>query len=304
MLDIRGLVAATFTPLKADGSLALDRIGGFVDDLIRKGIAGLYVVGSTGEGVSLTTEERRAVAAEFVQAAGGRVPVIIQVGHNSVAEAAGLARHAAEVGATAISAAPPSYFPMDSIDQLVACIEPITAAADVPFYYYHIPVRTGVEVDLVELFERVDRIPSFAGVKFTSPRVFDFQAARAAAGDRFELMYGCDEMLLSALVVGAKAAVGTTYNFIGSHYQNIIADYEAGDLDSAADRQGQAVALIRILNSHGGLPLMKALLARLGFDYGPVRPPFSTYSDRQVQVAMDLIVAKGLDTILDSTAED
>ena len=300
MLGIRGLVAATFTPFNADGELALEQVGPMVDDLIRRRIAGLYVVGSTGEGVSLTTDERQQVAAEFVNAAGGRVPVIVQVGHNSVREAAGLARHAARIGSTAISAAPPSYFPITSADQLVDCIEPIAAAApELPFYYYHIPTRTGVNIDLVELFEKVEHIPSFMGVKFTSPEIATFQAAQAAAGDRFELFYGCDEMLLSALAVGARAAVGSTYNIAGGLNHRILAAFERGDLEQAARYQAQSVELVRVILRWGALGAQKALMAQLGFDCGPTRPPLRTLSPDDVQRMLGELEEKGLTDLLD-----
>ena len=107
-MRLRGLIAAGFTPLHADGSLDLDRIGPMVEQLLDDGVEGIYAVGSTGEGVSLTTAERREVAAAYVSAVGGRCPVVIQVGHNSLAEARGLAAHARRIGATAISATPPT----------------------------------------------------------------------------------------------------------------------------------------------------------------------------------------------------
>ena len=91
---LRGLIAATYTPLHADGQLNLDRIAKLVDHLLADRVDGLYVCGSTGEGMSLSSDERRSVAQTFVEAAAGRVPVIVQVGHNSLAEARELAAHA------------------------------------------------------------------------------------------------------------------------------------------------------------------------------------------------------------------
>lgn len=87
---LTGLVAATFTPLSADGSLDLDRIPAVVDHLERDGVSALYVLGSTGEGVSLTTQERMAVAKAYTEAARGRLPVVVQVGYNSLADARAL----------------------------------------------------------------------------------------------------------------------------------------------------------------------------------------------------------------------
>ena len=91
-LPLRGLVAATFTPFRADGTINLPRIKPVIDAVIAQGATGLYVCGSTGEGPLLSTAERMLVAEATVKAAAGRVPVVIQVGHNSIVEARGLAR--------------------------------------------------------------------------------------------------------------------------------------------------------------------------------------------------------------------
>ena len=132
-----GLIAATYTPLRSNGSLNLDRVPPLVEHLLGDGVGGLYVCGSTGEGVSLTGDERRAVAEAYTAAAAGRVAVIVQVGHNSLAEARSLAEHAQQIGADAISATCPSYFKISTAELLVDCMaEAAAGAPDLPFYYY------------------------------------------------------------------------------------------------------------------------------------------------------------------------
>ncbi len=157
-LKITGLVPAVFTPMHEDGSLNLTMVPVMVEHLLAQGASGLYVNGSTGEGVSLTSSERIAVAEAYVQAAGGRVPVIIQVGHNSLAEARALAAHAQAIGADAISATPPSYFKPGTLDALVDCMAQVSAGAHrLPFYYYHIPSVTGVDLDMVDFLALAGR---------------------------------------------------------------------------------------------------------------------------------------------------
>ena len=87
-MHLSGLIAATFTPMRPDGSLNLAMAKPIVDHLIHSGVSGLYVCGSTGEGPLLTTDERKETAAAYVEAAAGRLPVVVQVGHSSVVEAA------------------------------------------------------------------------------------------------------------------------------------------------------------------------------------------------------------------------
>ena len=221
---ITGLVPATFTPFNADGSLKLALVEPMVEQLIGDGVTGLYVCGSTGEGISLTREERMATTAAFVAATRGRIPIVVQVGHNSIAEARLLAAHAQEVGADAISATPPSYFKPPTLAALIDCMAEIAAAApELPFYYYHIPGMTGVTPNIAALLrEGKPRIPTLVGVKFSHTAVFDMQAALAVEDGRYNLLFGSDEMLLSGLCGGAHGAVGSTYNFAAPLFNRII----------------------------------------------------------------------------------
>lgn len=280
---LSGLVAATFTPFRSDGSLHLARIKPMIDAVIAQGAAGLYVCGSTGEGPLLTTEERRLVAAASVRAAAGRVPVVVQVGHNSVEEARGLAAHAQQIGADAISATPPGYFKPDDLDNLLACIARIAAGAPrLPFYYYHIPVLSGVRHDMVEFLQHgARRIPTLRGIKFSDPALHELLACLEHAGGRFDILFGVDEMLLGALATGVRGAVGSTYNFAAPLYQKIIAAFESGDLAEARRLQGLSAAMVRTIVAHGGRGGFKATMALVGVDSGHSRLPIRTCSAAQ-----------------------
>ena len=118
-MRLEGLVAATFTPFHADGSLNLGLIPGIVDHLEQDGCKGIYILGSTGEGLSLDFEERKSVAEAYLEAARGRLIVVVQVGSNCLIEARNLAQHAGEIGADAISCVPPSYFKPATEEALV-----------------------------------------------------------------------------------------------------------------------------------------------------------------------------------------
>jgi len=272
---LTGIIPATYTPFRPDGGIDFDAIPPFVERLLGDGAAGLYVCGSTGEGVSLSSAERREVAAAFVQAARGRVPTIVHVGHDSLAEAADLAGHAAEIGASATSAMPPCYFPIRDAATAAECCAAIASAAPrLPFYYYHIPAMTGVAIDVVALLEQAaERIPNFAGVKYTAHTLHEFAECAAFDGGRFEMLSGYDEMLLPAVAVGARAAIGSTFNVAAPLYRRIIAAFEAGDLPTARTEQLRAVAMIRVLMRFPFHPAMKAVLAMIGPSCGTCRPP-------------------------------
>lgn len=281
--QLRGLVAATFTPFRADGGLHLVRVQPVIDAVIAQGAAGLYVCGSTGEGPLLTTEERLLVAEASVKAAAGRVPVVVQVGHNSIVEARRIAAHAQRIGADAISATPPGYFKPDSMETFIACMAEVAGGAPkLPFYYYHIPVLSGVRFDMIE-FLRLggSRIPTLRGIKFSDSTLHEMLACIEFESGRYDILFGIDEMLLAGLAFGARGAVGSTYNFAAPLYRRIIAAFERGDVAEARRWQSLSAAMVRIIIGNGGRGGLKAAMALVGADCGTSRLPTVTCTPAQ-----------------------
>lgn len=291
---LTGLTAATYTPLHADGGLNLDLVPAMVDFLERAGVTGIYICGSTGEGMSLAGDERRAVAEAYVRAARGRLNTIVQVGHSSLAEAAQLAAHAQQVAADAISATPPYYFKVDSVEVLADCMAQVASGApELPFYYYHIPALTGVALDIAAFLSVAGgRIANLVGMKYTASTVFEFQACMDLEGGRFDCVWGCDEMLLSALTVGVRGAIGSTYNIAAPLYRRLIEAFERGDLTEARRLQSLSIQMIRTINRYPFHPAMKQILAMLDIDCGPCRlplPPMDAAQVTQLRAELDAL---------------
>lgn len=290
-LRLRGLIAATFTPFRADGAVDYPRLRPVIDAVIAQGAGGLYVCGSTGEGPLLTTAERLKVAEASVRAARGRVPVVVQVGHNSIEEARGIAAHAQRIGADAVSATPPGYFKPDSLDNFIDCMAHIAGGAPkLPFYYYHIPVLSGVRFDMVE-FLRLGgpRLPTLRGIKFSDSLLHEMLACIEFDGGRYDILFGIDEMLLSGLAMGARGAVGSTYNFAAPLYRRIIAAFESGDLAEARRLQSLSAAMVRTIVGHGGRGGLKAAMELIGADCGHSRlPTLTTPPARRAAMKRDL----------------
>jgi len=289
-MKLTGLISATYTPFHSDGSVNLDLVAPMVDHMIERGVSGFYVCGSTGEGESLSVEERKSLAKAFVSATRKRVPVVIQVGHNTIDSAAELARHAEVIGADAISSVPPSYFRPDSLDTLVDCIEKITSSApNLPYYYYHIPRLSGTSFDTVALLEKAEqRIPSFNGIKFSDFFLAEMLWCQEFAQGKYDILFGSDEMILGALSMGAKGAVGSCYGFAAPLWRNIITSFEAGDIDKAQYWMSKAANLVRMIATQPG-PFQgcvrEVIWPMLGFDVGPMRLPNPTLSDEARDLA-------------------
>ncbi|MEO2149831.1 MAG: dihydrodipicolinate synthase family protein [bacterium] len=276
---LTGLVAATFTPLKHDGDIDLGKIPAACDFVLGQGVAGLFLCGSTGESPSLTTEERMQVASAYHRAAAGRVPVVVHVGHNSLSDARTLAVHAEQMGADAIAVVPPSYFPLTSVEVLIDCLQHIAEAApETPLYYYHIPPVTGVDLSMIELLERAESLPTLAGIKFSAPQFEDLKQCVEYESGRYNILFGCDELLLSGLMTGVDGAVGSTYNFMAPHYHRVIDAFKSGKIDEAKQYQAVATARVEEILRHGGHNALKAAMGILGVDCGPPRLPWRSLS--------------------------
>lgn len=282
---LKGLIAAAYTPLRADESVDRQRVPIFVDWLLANGVAGLYVCGSTGEGMSLTSAERREVAESFVAAVDDRVPVIVQVGHNSLAEARELAAHAQTIGASAISATSPSYYPMRGVDELIESMAFVASGApETAFYYYHIPILTRIDVDMLGFLQRaVDRIPTLAGLKDTGHALHHFQRCLEWEDSRVDVVWGQDETLLGALAVGARAGIGSTYNIAAPLYNRLIAAFERGDLVVARREQARAVEMVQAIARYPFHAAMKEVLRMLEMPCGPCRLPQARLADHEIE---------------------
>lgn len=300
-MRIKGLVAAMFAPFKEDGSLNLSMVPGLVDKLIEDGLTGVFVCGTNGEGPNLTIEERMATAEAFVKAAGKRILVIVHVGHSSIAESRKLAEHAARIGADAISSVAAFYFKPVSVQNLVNCIAEIASAApSLPFYYYHIPVLTGVGMDMEEFLRLSDTaIPNLAGIKYTAPTLHEYQACLSYEGGRYDILYGTDEMLLSALAVGAKGAIGSTYSFAAPLYLKVVEMYRAGQLKEARQMQLALVQMVRCFVKYPPIPAQRAIMKMLGWDLGPCRLPLTSLSAQDTSTLQSALEALGFFRLLD-----
>jgi len=191
----------------------------------------------------------------------------------------------------AVSALAPSYFKPGNIGSLVDCVADIASAApEVPFYYYEIPILTGVNLSPSEFLARAaERIPNLAGIKFTSSNLMEYQLCRAFRDGAFDIPFGFDEMMLGALALGATGAVGSSFNFAAPIYTRLIAAFQKGDLATARTEQMRSVRVIQLLASRGYMGAAKATMKMLGVDVGPARlPNGSLNAEQQATLRADL----------------
>ena len=204
-----------------------------------------------------------------------------------------LAAQAQQLEALAISAFAPSYFKPRSIDTLIACCAEIASAApQIPFYYYDIPVMTGVSLPMPEFLEKASaQIPNLAGLKFTNPDLMSY--LQCIQSGEWDLPWGIDEWLLAALATGAQGAVGSSFNFAAPLYHRIMRAFESGDLATARTQQHRSAQLISLLARYGYMGAAKAVMSMLHVNVGPARLPNGSLDVSQEQALRTDLEALG-----------
>ncbi len=290
---LNGLIPAAHTPFDRDGRLNLAMVERQAELFRESGFRSVFVAGTTGEWASLTLDERKALCERWVADGGDSLRIAVHIGDNSQASAIALAAHARAAGAAAVAAVAPSYFKPATVHDLIEFLMPIAAEADpLPFYYYHIPSMTGVRLSMTDLlYEARFRIPNLRGLKFSHDDLVDLQGCVAVGDGAFDVLFGFDESLLAGLCLGACGAVGSTYNFAGPHYLRLMRAFQERDLAAARKAQLQATEMVKTLATFGFVAASKAVMAMIGVDCGPVRPPLRNLTTAQTAALADKLAS-------------
>lgn len=294
---INGLIAATFTPMYANGDINYSIINRYAKHIKDSGIAGVFVCGTTGEFTSLTISERKLITEEWKKSVEGIFKVIVHVGSDNQREAIELARHAAANAADGIGCIAPSFFKPCSVKELIRFFEPVAAAApNLPFYYYNMPSMTGVNLSVAQfLHEGKKTIPNLAGVKFTHNNLMEMGDCIQLDNGSFEVLHGFDETLICGLALGAVAGIGSTYNYLSSVYLNIMDTMQGRDIEAARKLQMQSIEIVKIINQHGGgVRGGKAIMNLIGIACGDCRPPFTSFTKEEYNILKGKLSFLGL----------
>lgn len=270
-------VAAPFTPMLPDGSVHVEKITTYHELLAANQIAGAFINGSTGEGVSMTLDEKKLVTRAWASASKNNqyLKIINLVGGNSLPECIELAKYSQQQGIDAISVLPPFYFKPVDVKQLAHFVAAIgNAVPQLPVYYYHIPVLTGVGFAMIDLLPEIEKLlPNFVGIKYTHEDFMDYLSCIHYANGKYDMLWGRDENLLPALSLGAPGTVGSTYNYAVPLYLKLYDAFLKNDLSEARNIQQQAIDMIRLLGKYGGISTGKAFMRLIGLDCGGFRLP-------------------------------
>lgn len=270
LLSLKGVFPALVTPFDREEKVNEEALRKLVRYLMPN-VDGFVPVGTTGEFVYMSHEERRRVLEIVIDEVKGQKPVIAGTGAASTQEAIVLAREAQKIGASACLVVTP-YFLRPSEKGIFRHFYEIAKAVDIPIILYNIPQTTDAYLPR-RVIEDLADIPNIVGLKDSSGNLAYMMEILEYCGDRIQVLVGHDEIVVGALAAGASGMILASANVYPEIWQEIFKAVREGDLIKARELQFRVQKLSRIFTRYGGAVAVKAALNMMGFDVGNPRLP-------------------------------
>jgi dihydrodipicolinate synthase/N-acetylneuraminate lyase len=269
-----GVLPAMATPIGEDGlQINAPAIDSLVAFLLDAGVKGLFVGGSTGEGILLDLDQRKILHEMALKAARGRVPVLVHVGSNTTADSLYLAKHASDIGVQGIVAVTPFFYAVHD-QAILSHFQSIAAAApDLPFFGYDIPHMAVNGISPALVADMMAQIPSFAGIKTSNSNA---QVIRklidTMAGDKIVLV-GNERIALGSLALGADGLISGMATAVPEPFVGLVKAFFANHLDEAQGLQKTINEMLDLLPAGARIGAIKSILEQRGIGAGPPLAP-------------------------------
>ena len=275
-----GSYTVAVTPFTDDlSAVDVDRLKAFLDWQLEENVPGIIMLGTTGEFLSVTPEERRLIIDETVKHIDGRIPVLIGTADASTAKAVAQSVEAKDLGADGLMIISPYYYtPTD--DEIYRYFEAIVGAQDLPIMLYNNPVTSNVDLS-AELVARLAKdFETISYIKESSQDIARVRDVIDLAGDDITVYAG--ERVVDSFLLGAKGYVNPYGNYIPRASAGIWGLLEAGRIDDARRIDGLIKRFDAIIAAghptYGHQCYSKRLAARAGYPMGTVRPPLTSFA--------------------------
>lgn len=283
-------MAPVFTPFKNDinRTLNVDVIPSYADYCQKNGIKGILVNGTTGEGTSMNTKERKVVTEVWIeQCKLYKQHLMVQVGGTSLPDVATLAEHAEKSGADSILCLPELFQKPVSPNDLIHYLKIVAKAApNTPLFYYHIPRMTHANIHMGTFLNSIgNSIPTFSGIKFSSTVLDEGLAAVKADNEKYCVFLGSHAIMAGAYTLGFSLAIATTQNIFPQFGETIFKSIMKGQLLKARETQENLNSAVNIINKYGPfVPSMKAAMQILSLvKVGGTREPITPVTAEQMK---------------------
>ena len=292
---LTGILPAMLTPFTRGGAkVDYEKACAFASTLADRGVAGLFVCGSTGEGLLMTLDERKRLAEEVIGAVGRRIKVVIQTGCLDTPSTIELTRHARDAGAHAVAVYTPAFYKYDDRALFGHFQRVAKTAPEIPLLLYNIPQYTGNGLSPTLIQELAERVDSVVGMKDSSGDMVHLSQIIASAPKGFTMLNGADELSYQAYLTGAVGTVAMTANVVPEIFQSIFDGVKAGKLSSALKAQRRLAEVMAALGRGQLLSVYKEAIRLQGYDVGHVRPPQRELSPAERKDLAKIMVEAGL----------
>lgn len=267
-----GVYVAMYSAYDDQGEIDQERVKALAQYYVGSGVKGLYVGGSSGEGILQTVEERKAVLEAVMEAVGGKLKVIVHVGANATKDAVELSKHAEKCGADAISAVPSIYYRL-SEKAVELHWQAMIDSTELPFIIYNIPQTTGFHLS-ASLCAKLAEQAKVIGVKMSGESTFELQQLKQSGRHDFVVFNGPDEQYLAGRIMGADGGIGGTYGVMPQLFCELERLYTQGNIAEAQALQNQINSFIKRLLAYPSLyGACKYILELRGILTGAPRSP-------------------------------
>lgn len=283
----KGIYVAMYSAYDDSGNVDRERVKKLARYYVGTGVKGLYVGGSSGEGMLQTAEERKRVLEAVLEEVKEEMNILVHVGANSTRESVELAKHAELCGADAISAVPSIYYRL-SEKAVETHWQHMIDAVSLPFIIYNIPQTTGFHLSM-PLLERMAKQDKVIGVKMSGESTFELQQFKEAGGDDFLVFNGPDEQFLGGRAMGADGGIGGTYGVMPELFCILDRYCTEGRLEAAKALQFKINRIIKKLLGYPSLyGACKSMLSLRGIQTGQPRLPLLPVGNEYRESLMEL----------------
>ena len=226
---LQGIVPPMVTPLRDRDELDVAGLEKLIEHILGGGISGLFILGTTGEGPSLSYRLRREVVDRVCKQVKNRVPVLVSVTDTAFVESVRLAKHAANAGADAVVVAPPYYLP-EAQPELQEYLEHLVPELPLPLFLYNMPSLTKVFIELETVIDALNN-PRIVGFKDSSGNLDYFCHVVELAKKRadWSVLIGPEEKLAEATLAGGNGGVNGGANIYPRLYAELFRAAASGD---------------------------------------------------------------------------
>ena len=289
-LDLHGVFPPITTPF-IDGKVAYDKLASNIEKWSRTGLKGFAVLGSNGEYVYLSEEEKRTVVDTVVQSATEEMLIIAGTGCESTAETLRLTEDCARLGAHAAMVVTPHYYAGRMRE--AALMKHFSKLADhspIPILLYNVPKFTHINM-AADFVTRLSEHPKIVGLKDSSGNVIQLGEILNGVAKDFNVLVGTAGVLFSGLTIGCVGGISALANVAPEECVKIFDLVKAGDLDAARELQLKMIPVNQAVTAVYGVPGLKAALDMRGYFGGDPRLPLLPSSEQE-RSEMEAILKK------------